>query len=219
MQLPPEAQAMLPDTGVGPHVHAPGQVQPVRTWAVLKDSVESCTACALSGSRSHVVFGSGPQSAAWMLVGEAPGEQEDTQGLPFVGPAGQLLDQMLAAIGVDRPREVFITNVLKCRPPGNRDPQPAEVARCEPYLREQIECVQPRLILALGRFAAQTLLGSDASLSSLRGRVHVYRSGQRAIPLVVTYHPAYLLRTLPEKARAWADLRLARREFDAGQGA
>lgn len=189
-----------------------------RSWTVLQEAVGECCACALSASRSQTVFGAGPQPAAWMLVGEAPGEQEDLQGRPFVGPAGQLLDQMLLAIGVDRPRDAFITNILKCRPPGNRDPQPQEVALCTPYLREQIEAVRPRLILALGRFAAQTLLQTDASLASLRGQVHAYRSAQREIPLVVTYHPAYLLRTLPDKARAWVDLRLARRQFDLGQG-
>ena len=218
MQAAPEALPSVPDAAVRPRVDAPGSMQQVRTWTILQEGVESCAACELSATRSHVVFGSGPQSAAWMLVGEAPGEQEDAQGLPFVGPAGQLLDQMLASIGVDRPREVFITNVLKCRPPGNRDPHPPEVAQCEPFLREQIESVQPRLILALGRFAAQTLLGSDASLSSMRGRVHAYRSGQRDIPLVVTYHPAYLLRSQTEKRRAWEDLKLARRTLSQSTG-
>jgi DNA polymerase len=150
-----------------------------------------------------------------MIVGEAPGQQEDERGEPFVGPAGQLLDQMLAAIGVNRASEVFITNVLKCRPPSNRDPQPDEVRCCEPYLRRQVALVQPRLILVLGRFAAHTLLGTEASISSLRGTVHDYTNGEARIPLVVTYHPAYLLRSLTEKAQAWSDLRLARRSFDA----
>jgi DNA polymerase len=132
-----------------------------------------------------------------------------------VGPAGRLLDQMLAAIGVDRPTEAFIANVLKCRPPGNRNPQPGEVARCEPYLLRQVELIRPTLIVALGRFAAQSLLRTDASIASLRGRVHRFRAGEVEVPLVVTYHPAYLLRTLPDKAKSWADLRLARRTFDA----
>jgi DNA polymerase len=152
-----------------------------------------------------------------MLVGEAPGEQEDARGEPFVGPAGQLLDEMLAAIGVDRPSEAFVANVLKCRPPGNRNPQPEEVARCEPYLLRQVELVRPALVVALGRFAAQSLLRTDASIASLRGRVHRLRAGAVEVPLVVTYHPAYLLRTPADKARSWQDLRLARRACD-GQG-
>ncbi len=149
-----------------------------------------------------------------MLVGEAPGEQEDLRGEPFVGPAGRLLDQMLEAVGVDRPTEAFIANVLKCRPPGNRNPQPEEVARCEPYLIRQVELLRPALIVALGRFAAQSLLRTDATIASLRGRVHRYRVGATEVPLVVTYHPAYLLRNLPDKAKAWADLRLARRAWE-----
>lgn len=184
------------------------------SWEPLRERVLGCTACPLSASRRHAVFGVGTSPAPWMIVGEAPGQQEDERGEPFVGPAGQLLDHMLAAIGVDRAREVFITNVLKCRPPGNRDPQPDEVACCEPYLRRQVALVNPRLILVLGRFAAHSLLGTDASIASLRGRVHAFQGDAGPIPMVVTYHPAYLLRNLPDKARAWADLRLARRCFD-----
>ena len=186
----------------------------LETWQALQQAVSGCTACALSGSRRQTVFGTGPQPAPWMIVGEAPGQQEDASGEPFVGQAGQLLDQMLAAIGVNRRAEVFITNVLKCRPPSNRDPLPEEVARCDPYLRRQVELVQPRLILVLGRFAAHSLLGTDASLASLRGLVHPYPVADRAVPLVVTYHPAYLLRQLADKAHSWADLRLARRTFE-----
>jgi DNA polymerase len=184
-------------------------------WPELAEAVAGCMACGLCRTRRNTVFGVGPRPARWMLVGEAPGEQEDERGEPFVGPAGRLLDQMLASIGVDRPAEAFIANVLKCRPPGNRNPQAEEVARCEPYLLRQVELLRPTLIVALGRFAAQSLLRTDASIASLRGRVHRLRAGTLEVPLVVTYHPAYLLRTLPDKSKSWADLRLARRTFDA----
>jgi uracil-DNA glycosylase family 4 len=184
-------------------------------WAALEAAVAGCAACGLCRSRRTPVFGTGPRPARWMLVGEAPGEQEDERGEPFVGPAGRLLDQMLAAIGVDRPNEAFVANVLKCRPPGNRNPLQEEVERCEPYLLRQVELLRPTLIVALGRFAAQSLLRTDASIASLRGRVHRLRAGELEVPLVVTYHPAYLLRSLPDKAKSWADLRLARRTVDA----
>jgi uracil-DNA glycosylase len=185
------------------------------SWPALSEAVAECRACGLCEGRRHTVFGTGPRPSAWMLVGEAPGQQEDLSGEPFVGDAGRLLDQMLRAIGIDRPEQAFIANVLKCRPPGNRDPLPEEVARCEPFLLRQVELIQPRLIVVLGRFAAQSLLRTDATVGSLRGRVHAYRAGDRSVPMVVTYHPAYLLRNLPDKAKAWADLRLARRTFDA----
>jgi DNA polymerase len=142
-----------------------------------------------------------------MLIGEAPGAEEDRLGDPFVGQAGRLLDAMLAAIGLDRGTNVYIANVLKCRPPGNRNPAPEEVAKCTPHLLRQIELVRPKLILAMGRFAAQTLLGTDASIASLRGKLHRYAG----VPLIVTYHPAYLLRTLPDKAKAWQDLVFAKK--------
>jgi DNA polymerase len=188
-------------------------------WPALADAVSGCTACGLCRSRRNTVFGVGPNPASWMFVGEAPGEQEDERGEPFVGPAGRLLDQMLAAVGVDRASDAFIANVMKCRPPGNRNPTAEEIARCEPYLLRQVELLRPRLLVVLGRFAAQSLLRTDASIASLRGRVHRYRAGGLDLPLVVTYHPAYLLRTLPDKAKAWADLRLARRVWDeAGPG-
>ena len=151
------------------------------------------------------MFGVGPQRADWMVIGEAPGENEDLQGEPFVGQAGKLLDNMLRAIGLDRRRNVYIANVLKCRPPGNRNPDPQEVAQCEPFLRRQVELVQPRIILAMGRFAVQSLLQSQEPVGKLRGRVHSYQG----VPLVVTYHPAYLLRNLADKAKAWSDLCLA----------
>jgi DNA polymerase len=153
------------------------------------------------------VFGVGDESADWMLIGEAPGAEEDRLGDPFVGQAGKLLDNMLAAIGLSRRQNVYIANVLKCRPPGNRNPSPEEVEQCSPHLLKQIELVKPKLILAMGRFAAQTLLATDASIASLRGKVHRYAG----VPLVVTYHPAYLLRNLPDKAKAWEDLLFARR--------
>ncbi|WP_454721336.1 MULTISPECIES: uracil-DNA glycosylase [Cupriavidus] len=183
-------------------------------WAGLETRVSGCTDCGLCGRRTQTVFGVGDRQAEWMLVGEAPGENEDKQGEPFVGVAGKLLDNMLAAVGLARGRNVFIANVLKCRPPGNRNPEPDEVAQCEPYLRRQIALVQPRLIVVLGRFAAQSLLRTTTPIGKLRGSVHSYEG----IPVVVTYHPAYLLRTLSDKARAWEDLCLAR-EVHARAGA
>jgi DNA polymerase len=174
-------------------------------WPGLKAAVPGCTACALHKSRTQTVFGVGDENAEWLLVGEAPGAEEDQVGEPFVGQAGRLLDAMLGAIGLKRTTNVYIANVLKCRPPGNRNPEPGEVAQCAPHLRRQVELIQPRLILAMGRFAVQTLLSTDASIASLRGKVHSYHG----VPLIVTYHPAYLLRTLPDKAKAWQDLLFA----------
>lgn len=182
-------------------------------WDALAQAVAGCRACALCNSRRNTVFGVGspaqgpgvaPQ-ADWLIVGEAPGENEDLQGEPFVGQAGKLLDNMLKALGLDRHNKVYITNVLKCRPPANRNPQPEEVAQCEPFLRRQVQLLQPRIILAMGRFAVQALLRTDEPIGKLRGRAHSYHG----IPVVVTYHPAYLLRNLPDKAKAWADLCLA----------
>jgi uracil-DNA glycosylase len=194
-------------------------------WPALRAAVAGCTACALCESRRQTVFGVGHERAHWMVVGEAPGEQEDQQGEPFVGKAGQLLDQMLRAVGLTRAvpagddgapaadpaRQAFIANVLKCRPPMNRNPLPEEVARCEPFLRRQVALVQPRLILALGRFAVQSLLRTDEPIGRLRGRVHRYQG----VPVVVSYHPAYLLRQPADKARAWDDLCLACEVMDA----
>jgi DNA polymerase len=176
-------------------------------WLELKQAVPACTACGLHQTRTQTVFGVGDEQADWMLIGEAPGAEEDRLGEPFVGQAGKLLDNMLAAIGLKRGENVYIANVLKCRPPGNRNPQPEEVAKCTPFLKQQIALIGPKLIIAMGRFAAQTLLASDASISSLRGRVYRYEG----VPLIVTYHPAYLLRTLPDKAKAWADLVFAKK--------
>jgi uracil-DNA glycosylase family 4 len=184
---------------------------PLTGWIELKRAVPACTACGLHKSRTQTVFGVGDERADWLLVGEAPGAEEDRLGDPFVGQAGKLLDNMLAAIGLARDENVYICNVLKCRPPGNRNPEPDEVAKCTPFLLRQIELIEPRLIVAMGRFAAQTLLNTDASIASLRGRVHQYA----ARPLIVTYHPAYLLRNLPDKAKAWEDLVFARKTMAA----
>ncbi len=175
-------------------------------FAALKATVAACTRCSLHTSRTQTVFGVGNEAADWMFIGEAPGAEEDRRGEPFVGRAGKLLDEMLRAIGTSRDR-VFIANILKCRPPNNRDPSADETAACRGYLDRQIQHVAPRLIVAVGRIAAQALLGSDAPLGRLRGREHAYQG----IPLVVTYHPAYLLRSPSQKARAWDDLKLARR--------
>ncbi len=174
-------------------------------WPALQEAVSACRACGLCESRRNTVFGVGDRQADWMIVGEAPGEQEDLEGEPFVGQAGKLLDNMLRAVGLDRTQRIYIANVLKCRPPANRNPDPAEVAQCEPYLRRQVALVRPKLILAMGRFAVQSLLGTTEPIGRLRGRVHDYQG----VPVVVTYHPAYLLRNLPDKAKAWADLCLA----------
>ncbi|MBI3068634.1 MAG: uracil-DNA glycosylase [Betaproteobacteria bacterium] len=171
-------------------------------WRELKAAVASCTACPLHKGRTKTVFGVGDEQADWLFVGEGPGADEDRQGEPFVGQAGKLLDNMLAAIGLKRGENVYIANVIKCRPPGNRNPEPFEAGQCEPYLHRQIDLIRPRLIVALGKVAVQNLLARDASIASLRGRLHQYRD----IPLIVTYHPAYLLRNLPDKAKAWVDL-------------
>ncbi|MFI4902241.1 MAG: uracil-DNA glycosylase [Burkholderiales bacterium] len=169
--------------------------------------VAACTACRLCQTRKRAVPGVGDRHADWMFIGEAPGAEEDARGEPFVGQAGRLLDNMLGALGLARTERVYIANVLKCRPPNNRTPEPAEAEACQPYLARQIELVAPKIIVALGKSAATLLLGTDASIARLRGRVHRYRG----VPLVVTYHPAYLLRNLPDKAKAWDDLLLARR--------
>lgn len=185
---------------------ASAQPVPMLDWEALKARVAGCTLCRLCERRTNTVFGVGDETADWMLVGEAPGENEDKQGEPFVGQAGKLLDNMLRALQLRRGDNVYIANVLKCRPPGNRNPEPDEVMRCEPYLKRQVALVKPSVIVALGRFAAQSLLKTDASIASLRGRVHEYEG----VPVIVTYHPAYLLRSLHDKHKAWSDLCLAR---------
>lgn len=179
---------------------------PNMDWDALRACVSNCDHCSLKASRTQTVFGSGNPEASWMLIGEAPGKDEDLQGEPFVGQAGQLLTEMLRAVNLSR-KEAFIANILKCRPPGNRDPLPDEVDRCSVYLERQISLVKPDIILAVGRIAAQNLLKTDNPLSQLRGKVHHY--GVSRIPVVVIYHPAYLLRSLREKRKAWDDLQLA----------
>lgn len=181
------------------------------TWDTLTDAVAHCTRCKLSATRTQGVLGTGDRNADWLIIGEAPGAEEDAQGEPFVGQAGKLLDAMLAAIGLQRGDNVYITNVLKSRPPANRKPEPDEIAACRPYLLAQIELIRPKLILALGRVAAQSLLESHETIEHLRGQVHQFQS----VPLVVTYHPAYLLRKPTDKARAWEDLCLARRTYNS----
>jgi uracil-DNA glycosylase family 4 len=182
----------------------PGAIE-LMEWDALAQAVVQCQACKLCSSRTNTVFGVGDTQADWLIVGDAPGENEDLQGEPFVGQAGKLLDNMLKALGLDRTSKVYITNVLKCRPPGDRNPEPEEIAQCEPFLRRQVQLLQPKIVLAMGRFAVQALLGTSEPIGKLRGRAHQYMG----TPLVVTYHPAYLLRNLPDKAKAWADLCLA----------
>jgi uracil-DNA glycosylase family 4 len=184
-------------------------------WSALRDVVASCQACGLCQGRTQTVFGVGDEQADWMIVGEAPGENEDLQGEPFVGAAGQLLDNMLKAVGRSRTGKgaegAYIANVLKCRPPANRNPQPDEVAQCEPYLARQVALVKPQVIVAMGRFAVQALLKTNEPIGRLRGQVHHYEG----VPVIVTYHPAYLLRTPADKGKAWADLCLAMAQFPA----
>jgi uracil-DNA glycosylase family 4 len=183
-------------------------------WAELERAVKTCTLCPLHQTRTQAVFGVGNRNAQWMVIGEAPGADEDRQGEPFVGRAGQLLNSMLQAIGLKR-EQVFIANILKSRPPNNRDPRPEEVRACIPYLFRQIELVNPKLILCVGRIAAQTLLETDTPIGKLRGQLHRI-SGNR--PMVVTYHPAYLLRSPGEKRKSWSDLLLAMRTFEQAAG-
>ena len=187
---------------------APPDLQAPALWESLRQEVLSCTRCALHATRTQGVLGVGPRRADWLVIGEAPGAEEDRRGEPFVGAAGQLLDAMLRAIGLDRATNVYIANVLKSRPPGNRDPTPSEVAACLPYLVRQIALLRPKIMLAVGRIAAQNLLDTQAPLARLRGQVH--RFGEFNTPLVVTYHPAYLLRTPADKRKAWEDLKFAR---------
>jgi uracil-DNA glycosylase len=180
-------------------------------WQPLQAEVAGCVKCGLAAGRTHTVFGVGNPHADWLVIGEAPGAEEDRQGKPFVGAAGKLLDAMLRAIGLSREDNVFVANMLKCRPPGNRDPRPEEVAACLPYLMRQIAAIKPKLILTVGRIAAQSLLETDMPLARLRGRVH--RFGPLSTALIVTYHPAYLLRAPAEKRKAWEDLKFARDFF------
>ncbi len=217
-------QKLIVLSGMGAKVHsAHKKTIPVKTeahakissdigamdWAELEAAVRVCTRCPLHATRTQTVFGAGDRKAQWMFVGEAPGAEEDRRGEPFVGRAGQLLNAILFSVGLKR-EEVYIANVLKSRPPGNRDPQPEEVAQCEPYLIRQIELIQPRLIVALGRHAAHSLLKTETPLGKLRGQKLSYHG----TPLVVTYHPAYLLRNPIDKRKVWDDLRMAKKIMD-----
>lgn len=183
------------------------------SWEELHKMVQECTNCRLCQTRTQTVFGRGNPKAKWLFIGEAPGEQEDKQGYPFVGKAGQLLDNILYAAGLDREQDIYIANVVKCRPPGNRNPAGDEIVACQDYLLQQIKHINPTIIIALGRFAAQTLLNTEQSISRLRGKAHQYQG----IPLIATFHPAYLLRNLSDKSKAWQDMVLARKIFTQQQ--
>ena len=184
-------------------------------WDSLSERVSNCTACSLHGTRTQTVFGVGDRETDLMIIGEAPGAEEDKQGEPFVGRAGQLLNSMLLALGFER-RQVFIANILKCRPPNNRDPKPDEAAACAGYLRRQISLVSPKAILAVGRVAAQNLLDEDTPIGKMRGRDYEFGNlpGGKKIPVIVTYHPAYLLRSPEEKRKVWQDLQSLQRKLD-----
>ena len=210
----PSPPASLPLTGEGSvEAGAAGEVRPERArriaamgWDELRTAVAECRDCRLCEQRKQAVLGVGDAVADWLFVGEGPGAEEDERGEPFVGQGGKLLDAMLAAIDLQRGRKEYIGNVVKCRPPGNRTPEPEETAACFPYLQRQIELIRPKLIVALGKPAAETLLHAEVKVGAARGRLFDYRG----IPLIVTYHPAYLLRNLPDKAKAWEDLCFAR---------
>lgn len=208
----PASDLSLPDpsgrypSAVDPMSSRPGR-EDAFDWPELRGRVAACTRCGLSATRTQTVFGVGNLQADWLIVGEAPGADEDRQGEPFVGRAGQLLNSMLRAVGLTR-EQVYIANVLKCRPPGNRDPNPSEAAQCLPYLERQIALLKPKIMLAVGRIAAQNLLRTDKTLGSLRQQVH--RFGASQVPLIVTYHPGYLLRTPADKRKTWEDLKFAR---------
>jgi uracil-DNA glycosylase family 4 len=226
------SRAVEPGPASGPHFPEAAAAEPVETargttagqplslgaaaeaWRALEARVSVCTRCALHRGRTQTVFGVGRRDAELMVIGEAPGAEEDRQGEPFVGRAGQLLNAMLRAIGFAR-GDVYIANILKCRPPNNRDPSPEEAAVCTEYLGQQIELVRPRALLAVGRIAAQWLLQTDSPIGRLRGRA--YRFGASGVPLIVTYHPAYLLRSPSAKAKTWQDLCMAQREVAAAR--
>lgn len=216
----PQAEAFAPEMLDDPILHASmtlseGRREKIKTlsWEELQDCVQNCHACGLAKTRKQTVFGVGDPQADWLFVGEAPGAEEDRRGEPFVGAAGQLLENMLSAIQLKRGQNVYIANVLKCRPPENRDPHCEEVQLCDPFLKRQVELIQPKLIVALGKFAAQSLLNTTESIAQLRGQLQHYHG----VPVIVTYHPAYLLRNLPDKAKAWEDLCRARAMMQALQ--
>jgi DNA polymerase len=207
--LPEAAPATAPVAGVA-SIAPSGAMD----WDELAATVAACRKCRLCEARKQAVLGVGDRSADWLFVGEGPGAEEDQRGEPFVGQAGKLLDNMLAAIDLKRGEDVYIANAVKCRPPENRTPAPEEAAACRPYLERQIELIRPKLIVALGRPAAQTLLQTEIKIAAARGKLHDYRG----IPLIVTYHPAYLLRTLPDKAKAWEDLCFMRQTMKRQKG-
>ncbi|MGL4668202.1 MAG: uracil-DNA glycosylase [Saezia sp.] len=213
---PAPEQALAPSSPKIDSEHLQIRAQQIAHMSLteLEDAARQCQSCDLCTSRQQVAFSAGISTAEWMIIGEAPGEQEDKQGQPFVGPAGQLLDRMLAQLNLSRtPTEqqkpVYIANVLKCRPPRNRNPEPEEMAMCAPFLKRQIELVQPKVILVVGRFAVQTLLNTQEAIGRLRGQVHHYNG----IPAIVTYHPAYLLRNPVDKRKSWEDLCLATQTY------
>lgn len=208
-EKPPEPAVIAP---VAAPLTPPRTLQPIATvdalnWPELTRQIHGCTACPLCQQRKQAVVGVGDLSPDWLFIGEGPGAEEDTQGEPFVGQAGKLLDNMLAALAIDRGNKVYIANAVKCRPPGNRTPEAAEITTCQPYLQRQIALLKPKIIVLLGKVAASSLLHEDKTLASMRG----HRFEYAGIPVVVTYHPAYLLRNLPDKAKAWEDLVFARR--------
>lgn len=196
----PLSNLVSTETGVIEISHKPDE----QSWSKLQQAVTNCTACPLAESRTQTVFGTGNHSADWMLIGEAPGQQEDLQGEPFVGKAGQLLNEMLLAIGLKR-ENVYIANMIKCRPPNNRDPENKELTSCRSFLDQQVDLIKPKIILAVGRIAAQSLLNTQQPLMRLRGVQHEIKG----TPMIVIHHPAYLLRSLSEKAKAWEDLKFA----------
>lgn len=210
--LPRMIDAGSVETGPTATVTPPAASGP--DWSALEADVSACTQCSLHRSRSQTVFGVGDPHAQWMIIGEAPGADEDRQGEPFVGKAGQLLNEMLRAVGLSR-QQVYIANILKCRPPNNRNPNAEEVASCLDFLRQQVALVRPQLILAVGRIAAQSLLNDDQPVGRLRGRTHHFDAQGTAVPVIVTYHPAYLLRNPGQKRKAWEDLCLARSLIEA----
>jgi len=206
LQLGPRWQLKQPKSRANKLVQAPAEL----TWTSLREQVSGCQACSLAQSRKQTVFGSGTEQGDWALIGEAPGAEEDTQGEAFVGLAGQLLDQMLASMGWNRSRDLFIANVVKCRPPANRNPSAQECAACAGFLEAQLQLLRPKAVLILGRVAAQQLLGFESSIASLRGKPQRLSIGAGVasfeVPALVSYHPAYLLRHLEDKAKAWEDL-------------
>jgi uracil-DNA glycosylase len=219
MQPPARSTQVIarpPIAKAAPATPVAATIDPARAAKIANLSLEelaidaaACTACSLCKQRKQAVVGVGATTAPWLFIGEGPGEDEDRIGEPFVGQAGKLLDAMLTATGLARGREVYIANVVKCRPPGNRTPQLEEAQACAPYLDRQIALIQPKIIVALGKTAITRLTGTEATMASLRGQLHQYHG----IPVIATYHPAYLLRNLPEKLKAWEDLQFAKREF------